>query len=170
MDTKPREGAIVTVDVNRAIREMTVNVRGAGSTTLHLGRMHADNLDYAAFHGMEQRLRDAAAQSRDPITGLSAPAIDKLAAVARLVEHYESGSAEWTTRGQGSGGDVGILIAAIVAAGLKSDTPEFRANVRAKSKVERDALALIPAVKVELDRLNAARTVNVDVEALMAGI
>lgn len=166
--SKKRADSVVSVMINQSVREMVFSVAGIGSATLHLGRLHPNVLDYAAFFGLKQSVGDKAAQSKDPTTGLPAPRQVKFDAIKARIDHLESGSADWSSRGQGMGGDVGLLIEAIIAAGLKVDSPEMRTKVRGLDKVQRDALANLPQVKAELDKLNAVRTAGIDAEALLA--
>lgn len=171
---KKRADSVVSVEINRSIRTLTFNVAAGGTfeggtKVLHLERLHPDNVDYAAYFGLKQSVGDKAAQSKDPATGLPAPRADKFAAICSRVDHLESGSPDWSSRGQGMGGDVGALIAAIVAAGLKQDSPELRASVRALDKSQKAALATIPAVKAKLDEAEVMLAGDINAEELLEG-
>jgi hypothetical protein len=84
--------------------EIVFTVHGAGELRLNLAAMSQANLTRAAFHGIKQRVSDAAAIPCDTATGQSASPAEKFAAMARLVEHYNSGAAEWSpARGDGTG-------------------------------------------------------------------
>lgn len=72
------------------------SVKGAGELTLDVAKVHAANRARAELHGFVQRISDAAAMARDSKTGASATPQEKFAAMQRLVEHYVSGSEEWS--------------------------------------------------------------------------
>ena len=67
-------------------------------------KAHEDCRKRAEVHGWIQRLSDRAAKPRDTKTGRAATAGEKFAAIQELVEHYLSGSADWSMAGQGGGG------------------------------------------------------------------
>lgn len=71
-------------------------VKGAGALALDLSKVSEANRQRAALHGLVQRVSDAAAMQRDSKTGASATPQEKFEAMRRLVEHYESGSGEWS--------------------------------------------------------------------------
>lgn len=64
-------------------------VVGDYSLTFTMDKAHADNLAYAALHGFNQRIGDAAALTQ------GASMADKFTAMRKLAEHYESGSPSW---------------------------------------------------------------------------
>ena len=71
-------------------------VKGAGDLELKLKEVSIPNLLRAQVHGFVQRISDAAAMARDSKTGASATPQQKFEAMQRLVEHYQSGSSEWS--------------------------------------------------------------------------
>lgn len=65
-------------------------VKGAGKLTFNIKLAHENNRERAELFGWKQRISDGAALVKG-----SSPA-DKLAEMARLVQHYESGNESWT--------------------------------------------------------------------------
>jgi hypothetical protein len=150
---------------------LTFSVKGAGDTTLTLARVHADVMRRAAIHGLKQRVSDAAAQSRDPKTGASASAHDKLAAMAAIVDHYNSGSSEWRLKGGDRIGTDEVLLARALAEVYPDrDVAKLRAYVGGLTKPERTKLLMTGAIKVAADRLRTAdvETMEIDTDALLA--
>ncbi|MDE2097556.1 MAG: hypothetical protein KGL39_09945 [Patescibacteria group bacterium] len=118
METKRKSNSVVTVSpFDSTSREITFNVMGAGEVVLHIDSVHAENLAYAALHGFKQRISDAAALSRNPTNGQPASPENKRAAMQALVDHYESGSADWSVkRASGAGRSMpnaGLILQAI---------------------------------------------------------
>lgn len=54
----------------------------------------------AATEGWIKRIGNAAAISRNEKTGLSATPEEKFEAICRLIDHYETGTDDWATRGK----------------------------------------------------------------------
>lgn len=76
-------------------------VAGMDDIRMDLAAVHQSNRDYAEFHGWKQRGVDTAAISRDPKTGQAASPADKRDAIAKLVDHYMSGSEKWSRVAEG---------------------------------------------------------------------
>lgn len=76
--------------------KITWNVKDAGALVLDLAAVAQANKERAMGHGFVQRVSDAAAMARDSKTGKSATPQQKFEAMKRLVEHYMSGSEEWS--------------------------------------------------------------------------
>ena len=88
------------------------HVKGAGFVDFDTTKVHVDVAVRAAQHGFIQRISDAAAISRDPETGRPATAEEKMAKMAALIAHYETGTAEWS-RVQAGGPKGGLLFDAL---------------------------------------------------------
>lgn len=175
---KMREGSVLAVVIDEPNQSIVFNVKGAapdgGSKTItfDMRKVHPNNAAYAALHGFNQRLRDAAALSRNPETGAAPTPADRFAAIERLVEHYHSGAAEWNLRpaaGERVSGETAMLAAAI--AELKGkDVGEVRAWLKTKTAAEQKALAVSAAIKPIMDRMREAAAAPVDAEELLGEI
>lgn len=100
---KPKANSVVMVERLDDGR-ISVAVLNAGTLAFDPTKASRANREYAEFHGWKQRLADAAAISRDDETGRPASPEDKLNAIRARIEHYESGSDEWSMVGGGGGG------------------------------------------------------------------
>lgn len=101
---------------------VTFEFRGAEPLVFHIDRCAESIRRRAALAGMAQvRLVDAAAVGREAPDGSIRTVAEMVAlkreAIARLIEHYESGTEEWGLRvaGEGRGsGDGGLVIQGII--------------------------------------------------------
>lgn len=108
------------------------DVSGAGRVTLDLDAVSAENQDYAVFHGFKQRIVDSAALER----GAGPEA--KLAEMARLVEHYNSGSSEWNVTRVGGGQEALVVLALKRVYGDRSGEPDVE-RLMLKRGIDRKA-------------------------------
>jgi hypothetical protein len=90
---KKRSNAVVTME--QSGNDLTFTVLGAGAIKLDMGKLNEAILTRAAIHGLKQRISDAAAIPCDPETGKPASPEEKFEAMARLVNHYMTGTADW---------------------------------------------------------------------------
>lgn len=163
--------------INMEEGTVTFRVLGKADLVLHADKLHPDILKRAALVGMAQvRIVDAAAVGVADKDGNIIPAAErvemKYANMAALIEHYESGTSEWSRVGQGGGGK-SITIEAIAAVqGKDYDTVEaevatfadakyggdtkkalafLRTGSRVAAKIEEMRKARLPAPKVDAD-------------------
>ncbi len=145
--SKVKSNSVITTEIDEAAGTITYTVLGAGSITLHMDKVHPDNQRYAAFHGFKQRVPDAAALSRNPDTGKPASPAEKLAEMQELVDHYESGTPEWSRRREGGGATSSLLFRVLVAYKIGEDgVSDADACTRAKAFIaafEGDKKALL---------------------------
>ena len=112
--------------------KLVCDVLGAGSVTFDPDKVSAVNRARFMMHGMKQRGADGAALLRDPETGASATAMEKLESVRRIVEHYETGTDDWALRTAAepkAEGDGTWLCKALVALGKAVDVAAAEAKV-----------------------------------------
>lgn len=173
---KIREGSVLAVVVDEATKTLVFNVRGAapdgGSKSLSFCVTEAStpNREYAELHGWKQRFVDAAALTRDPVTGKPASPADKFASIELLVDHYKSGSLDWALRAvtsERTSGELAFLVRAVVAIKGKSSA-EVRDWLKSKTAAERTSLALMPAIKELIDGYRAEGAADIDSEAMLA--
>ena len=123
---------VITTEVKGTT--ITFKVAGAGECVLDMNKMDTTLVDRAAIHGMTQRIADAAA------LGAGATPEEKLAEMAQLVEHYNSGTAEWNigrAAGGGGGGADALVILALMR--VYGDTAE-RAEATITKTMEKKGL------------------------------
>lgn len=163
IETK-KANSVVTVERDGTV--LIYTVLGVGQLRLDTATMHPDNIAAAVLHGMEQRIRDAAAIARDKETGASATPQQKYDAMQQLVEHYASGSPDWTIkRAEGSGGGARSITIEAIARVKQCDyaTAESMVDRLAMSKFGNDRkvalrqLANTPAVQSAMLAIRAER-------------
>lgn len=116
---KKRANSIISKRVWQGNREYTVH--GVGTLVVYPDKMSAECRAYAMGHGIDQRVCDAAALSRDTSTGKSATPQEKFEAMRRIVDHLNSGSTDWAIRvAASSGPDAGLTLQAMMRALGKS--------------------------------------------------
>lgn len=166
MQTKPKSNSVVTTSYADGC--WLFQVAGEGTLTLHRERVAAEVLERAMVEGMSDRIADAAAKSRDPITGKPATPAEKRASMAALVDHYESGTTDWSRRGTGDRGDVGMLFEALTIMQPTADVRAFLATLtdddkRALVTQDEGVMSAIAAIK----RKRAA-SANVDTKSILS--
>lgn len=172
---KPKSNSVITHEVTRTDEGHVIikfNVLGAGYTMLELSRVAQSNKDRAMVHGFVQRISDAAALSRNPSTGLPASPVDKLNAMGELVDHYMTGTEEWSRKRTGGGAqEGGLLLEALVRMYPAKDREQLAAWLKQRTPAERAGLGNEPRVKATMDEIRAERAPkNVDAGALLAGL
>ena len=147
-------------------------VKGAGEVTLDLERISPANKSRAMVHGFIQRVSDGAALSRDAKTGLPATAADKLAAMSRLVDHYASGTEQWSLVAAG-GVQGGLLFEALCEANPDQSAEDIRAWLDARSDKEQAALREDDSIAPIIARIKAERAKDkpkMDTKGLLASL
>lgn len=171
MNTKPKSNSVITVADDPIAKTLTFNVLGAGSVTLNVDQLHPAVALQATYHGLKQRISDAAALSRSTETGLPATPSEKLAAIRELVEHYNSGTSEWSLKRAASGGsDNGLLVQALLTVFPNKTAERVREYVKGLKPQERAALMASDMVSPAIAAIRAERTKGIDAEALIAGL
>lgn len=124
------------------------------SLTVRVDDLAGDIRRMAVLHGLKQKLVDAAAISRNPDTGRSATAQDKYEAVRAVYDRLVAGA--WNaTRGEGAGGQGGLLFRALCRM-YPAKTPQaLREFLAAKSPAEQAALRKNPRVAQIIDDIRA---------------
>lgn len=164
-----------TIEVKRDGAMIAIAVKGAGIVTLNMDKISPENMAYAAFHGLKQRVVDAAALARDTKTGQAAPADEKLEAIQAVVEHLESGTAQWSrvVAGQPKGG---LLFEALCRVyGHQKAPSDIRAWLDTRSDKEQMALredeAIAPVIAtIKAERVKADTGPKADTKALLADL
>ena len=114
--------------------------------------------EQAVFHGLKQKLVDAAAISRNPETGRSASIEDKYQAVWTVYDRITR-LGEWNAvRGEGGTGTGGLLFAALcrMYAGRKTEE-ELREWLSTKDKKAQAELRKNPKVAAIIEQIKAER-------------
>lgn len=140
MNTKAKSNSVITHDMDN--NGINFHIAGMPTLSLWFDKVSGSNQKRAMIHGFVQRISDAAAISRNPETGKPATAQEKYDAMARLVNHYESGSTEWRIAGTGGGvARSSVLLDAMVQLYPARSRDELKTWLASKSKSERAKLA-----------------------------
>lgn len=177
MQTKPKANSIITHALSD--NRITFLFRGQPIGNLNVTALHPVIVQRAMQHGLVQRIGDGGAVERqDKATGhiRSDAEMDdiKRARIVALIEHYNSGTAEWNlTRSAGGGGvdNTGLTIEAI-ARTYKWDvaTTEAKVTRLAESKgiTRKEMLqtyANIPDVAAMMGTIKAERAARTGLDA-----
>lgn len=105
---------IIEMDKDQIVFE----VRNKTPLILHMDKVHVDNIKRAAFVGMAQvRIVDAAAVGMADKDGRIISATErqdmKYNRMKALIEHYESGTPEWSRKGVGAPDKSAIILRAL---------------------------------------------------------
>lgn len=177
MQTKPKANSIITHALSD--NGITFLFRGAVVGNLNLTAMSRECKERAMIHGMLQRIGDGGAVERmDKATGLIRTDAEmdniKKARITALIEHYNSGTAEWNlTRTSGGGGvdTSGLTIEAIsrVYGWSVADTERKVDTLAAKKGIERKEMlrtyANIPDVASMIGTIKAERAARTGLDA-----
>ena len=130
MQSKPKSNSVVT----HTLREdgtIVFHVKGCEDIVFDPQRASESVRRRAMLHGFIQRITDGGAKSRDDKTGKPAEPADRRAGMAKIAEHYLTGTDDWnlTREGGGPGLDGTALAAVAEATGKTLD--EVRAMVAA---------------------------------------
>lgn len=140
---------------------MRLTYSDGAELSLTTSQLTSDICTTAIWHGLKQKLVDAAAISRDPETGRAATIATKQAAVREVFERLLAG--EWNKRRE-SGATGGLLLTALVRmydgrktradieAFLATKTDAEKAALRGNSKVA----AIIEEIKAERAKADGA--------------
>lgn len=166
MLTKAKSNSIITHEVAGAL--IKFRVLDIGELVLDLSKVHAENAARALSHGFIQRVADAAAISRDTKTGKSASPRDKFEAMEELVNHYNSGSAEWRlARAEGSGFGRSYLLLALCELYPNKTRDELDTWLKAKTAEQRRGLEMEESIKAKIDAMKAKGTEHINTQVLL---
>ena len=143
---------------------LTLTFAHGRELTLDFWRLSDEVRQYAALHGLKQKLVDAAAIGRNPETGRSATIQDKYEAVRAVYDRLLAG--RWNAeRGEGGAPSGGLLFAALVRMYDGKRTGEdIRAFLSGKDDKQKAALRRNPRVAEIIEEIKAERAADGDGE------
>lgn len=124
--------------------------------------------EQALFHGLKQKLVDAAAIGRNPETGRPASVEDKYQAVKTVYDRLLAGA--WNATREGGGATGGLLLQALMRMYAGRKTPDqLREFLADKTDAEKTALRKNPRVAqiIEDIRIETGKAANIDTEELL---
>ena len=150
-------------------------VNGVGTLTLDFANgeklvMDTDRIDFgirdqALCHGLKQKLVDAAAIARSPITGGTADIADKYNAVKEVYDRLLAGECN-KARAAGTG-EIrgGLLLAALVRLYPARSLETLREFLNGKNKKEQATLRANPKIARVIDEIRAERATATGVDS-----
>ena len=175
MQTKPKSNSVITHALQQradGTALLTFIVKDVGNVVLDTAKCHAAVRAKAETHGWFQRINDAAAISRNTETGKPASPKDKFDALRALVEHYHSGTSDWSRKSERLPGrdSSALLIEAMCEVYPEKDRATVEKFVEGKSAKERVALLNHGEIKKAADAIRAKAVETIDAEGLLKGL
>lgn len=148
MQSKPKSNSLITSTIPEGTDMVHVTVTipvvmlftvlDEGNITLNLQKVHPVNLGRALVYGFNQRLPDGAAIGLTDKEGDIIPAEErtrmKWEKMVALRDHYESGTAEWSRRGDGNGEGARSITLEAIARVQECTYEEAAAMVQARAE------------------------------------
>jgi hypothetical protein len=170
MQTKAKANSVLTHRVEEGA--IFIKVKDAGELKFVPGLASEACRARAELHGWIQRISDAAALGRDPKSGQPASPQAKLEAMKKLVDHYESGAAEWRMAGGGGGGSSAIekalLVRCLVVVYPTRTEEQLTEWVGKRTSAERTALLSSEKIKALADKFRAEQSAGIDADGLLS--
>ena len=124
-------------------------------------------LEQAVWHGLKQKLVDAAAISRNTDTGQSATIQDKYDAVREVYERLLAG--EWNKRREGT--ETGsLLLRALIVMKPERTREQLQTYLDGLTKAQQAALRANPKVAEVIAQMRAKPDTSVDTDAMLDAI
>jgi hypothetical protein len=174
--------AIIQTTLSEDKSVITFKVRDAGELVLDLTRVSAAVKVRALIHGLIQRVSDKAAIPCNTTTGLPATPQAKFEAMQGLVDHFMSGTDEWTPARAESAGrkpkdGLDPLLLAAVCEVTGKDEAAVRAIIAKGAEVKTvkpaqflSALAGAGKVRAVVERMRAEQAPELDGDELLEGL
>lgn len=159
---------IVTNETDGRPCELSLKFANGQELVITAGQLSNHVIEYAVFHGLKQKLVDAAAISRNPETGRAATVEDKFQAVKTVFDRLLVG--QWNATREGGGATGGLLLQALVRMYTGRKTPdELKAFLGDKSDAEKTALRKNPRVAAIIEEIRAetGKAANIDTDELL---
>lgn len=169
-DTKRNAAITAAIVMNAEGRPGGLALQFANGEALGLtaAQLANDILEHAVWHGLKQKLVDAAAISRNPETGRAASVEDKYQAVKTVYDRLLVG--QWNATREGGGNAGGLLFQALCRMYAGRKTPDqLREFLADKTDAEKTALRKNPRVAeiIETIREETGKAANVDTDAML---
>lgn len=171
-DTTKRNAAIsatiVTNETDNRPCALQLKFANGQELVITAGQLSNHVIEYAVFHGLKQKLVDAAAISRNPETGRAATVEDKYQAVKTVFDRLLVG--QWNATREGGGATGGLLLQALVRMYAGRKTPdELKAFLVDKTDAEKTALRKNPRVAAIIEEIRAetGKAASIDTDELL---
>ena len=159
---------IVTNDTDNRPCALLLRFANGEMLSIAASQLQQSIMEYAIWHGLKQKLVDAAAISRNPETGRPATVEDKYQAVKVVYDRLLSG--QWNATREGGGNAGGLLFQALCRMYQGRKTPDqLREFLADKSDAEKTALRKNPRVAQIIEEIRAeqGKAANIDTDELL---
>lgn len=190
MVTKAKSNSVITAHPDPEAQTLTFKVLGVGDIVLNLAGVGEGVRIRALYHGLTQRVSDAAAIPFNKETGKYATPQEKYEAMRALVEHYNAGG-DWA-RGRAAGGarvggETALILRALaehqgleveamrervkILAEKRETTPRaYLASVLAAGRAETSPLGNVVTIYERLRAEQPVAGVKIDADELMGDL
>jgi hypothetical protein len=149
---------------------VTFVVREVGTLRLSFANLSGAVRDRALAHGLVQRVSDAAAKSRDAVSGKAQSPEVKFAAMKELVDHYMSGTESWALGRESEGQNVGLLVECLSEIYPERNVESIRQWVKLRSAAERKSMLGSEKIKPIAERIEKEKLKHIDAESLLSDL
>lgn len=163
----------ITTTISADYRYLTLDFANGKQLVIDVDTLDDSIRKQSTIHGLKQKHVDAAAISRDPVTGGTADIETKYQAVLDVYNRItDSENPQWNKQrgdGTGSSGGNGLLFRALVRL-YPGKTAEFlQAYIAGKTKQEQAALRASKKISamIEIIKSETIKTTGVDVDSLL---
>ncbi len=159
--------------INQSIKQIIWPMAEGEPLVLHVERISQSVMDYAAFHGLKQKVTDAMALPAEKFGG-RVPESAKRSAAEAVIAHLEKGlgfaDGGWNLTRQPTGprtdSRVGYLVRALMEVFGKKTEEQYREWLKDKSTAEQLSLSNNPKLKGVIDGYIAEATAHIDTDAM----
>lgn len=116
MGTKAKSNSVITARAEVPEGRIVFTVLGVGDITFDVTKASGEVTRRALYHGLTQRVSDAAAIPFNKAENRYATPQEKYEAMRELVEHYHTGTSEWSRKRSAGGARVDVETALILRA------------------------------------------------------
>lgn len=169
-NTETTKTPTIAAEIARAEEGMptslTLKFSNGKSLTIRATQLSMAMEKEALYHGLKQKLVDAAAIARNPETGRSATVDDKFEAVREVYDRLLAGS--WNAPREG-GGSGSLLFKALCRVKSTQEPSAIRDWLAARSAEEKKALEANPTIAAAIAEIRAeqAKATGIDSDALL---
>ena len=159
---------IVTNDTDNRPCALLLRFANGEMLSIAASQLQQSIMEYAIWHGLKQKLVDAAAISRNQETGRPATVEDKYQAVKAVYDRLLAG--QWNATREGGGNAGGLLFQALCRMYAGRKTPDqLREFLADKSDAEKTALRKNPRVAQIIEEIRAeqGKAANIDTDELL---
>jgi len=163
----------IQTTISANLDNLTLDFANGKQLVISISALVDTIVNQATLHGLKQKLVDAAAISRDPVTGGTADINTKYQAVLEVYNRItDAENPQWNKQrgdGSGSGGGSGLLFRALVRLYPQRTPESLRQFVDGKTKQEQVALRASKKISAMIEQIKSEtiKTTGVDVDSLL---